>query len=425
MHMPGHKGFGLTGNEDRDITEIGGADVLYSPRGIIKESEDNAARLFGTRRTLYSAEGSSLSIKAMLALTVMYARERGERPLILAARNVHKSFISAMALLDFDVEWIYGSSLITCTVTPDGLKKALSSCGRKPTALYITSPDYLGNINRIRALSEVCRSAGILLLVDNAHGAYLKFTPSDMHPMTLGADACCDSAHKTLPALTGAAYLHISSDAPEIFSERADEAMALFASTSPSYIILESLDKINAYISDGYPKRLAEFCKSAEEARSALARNGFTLSGDEPLKITLKTKDYGYTGTDIAEILEREGIVAEFADPDFLVLMLSPEFNTGVLMRTVSVLTAISKRAPISDAPPPVRRTRRVMSPREAMLAPSLLLDAEMCRGKVLASAAVSCPPAIPICISGELITEDAVKCFKYYGTDKIRVIKQ
>lgn len=424
MHMPGHKGHPLTGCEDRDITEISGADVLYAPTGIIRESECNAARLFGTRRTLYSAEGSSLSIKAMLALTVMHARDRGERPLILAARNVHRSFIGAAALLDLDVEWIYGDSLISCRITEETLRTAIASCTRKPTALYLTSPDYLGNIGDIGTVSRVCRESGMLLLVDNAHGAYLRFMPRDMHPISLGADACCDSAHKTLPALTGAAYLHISEHAPEIFSERADEAMALFASTSPSYIILESLDRTNAYLAQGYKERLAEFCLKAEAAKRELYARGFTPVGDEALKITLKTKDYGYTGTDIAEKLERDGIVAEFADPDFLVLMLSPEFDTDVLMRAVTSLISLPRRAPITDVPPPLPRAVRVMSAREAVFAPSEESDAVLCEGRILSSAAVSCPPAIPICTSGELITKEIIECFKYYGTERIRVVR-
>ena len=105
LHMPGHKGVKFTGTEDIDITEISGADSLYEASGIIKESEKNASRLFGCE-TLYSAEGSSLCIKAMLYLTVIFAKQNGKRPLIWAGRNVHKSFLHAAALLDFETEWL-------------------------------------------------------------------------------------------------------------------------------------------------------------------------------------------------------------------------------------------------------------------------------------------------------------------------------
>ena len=234
LHMPGHKGKPVTGAEPWDITEIDGADVLYGAHGIIRESEENARTLFGTGATLYSAEGSSLSIRAMLYLSALYAKEQGRAPRILAARNAHRVFITAAALLDVDVEWMFGEGeLLRCTVTAEALEEKLKTAESLPAAVYITSPDYLGNLADVASLSEVCRRYRVLLLVDNAHGAYLRFLLTDRHPMSLGADLCCDSAHKTLPVLTGGGYLHISGEAPRSLIEAAESAMALFASTSP------------------------------------------------------------------------------------------------------------------------------------------------------------------------------------------------
>ena len=258
FHMPGHKGKGFLGTEHLDITEIDGADVLYNAKGIIKESQENASKLFGSEKTLYSAEGSSLSIRAMLYLALLYAKQSGRKPAIAAFRNVHKAFISASALLDIETQWIYPenqSGIISCGISPQNVDVLLTGIEEKPAALYVTSPDYLGNVQDIAGLSEVCKKHGILLLVDNAHGAYLKFLPQDIHPITLGADICCDSAHKTLPVLTGGAYLHISENAPDILYAEAERAMSLFASTSPSYLILQSLDIANKYMSDGYKRK--------------------------------------------------------------------------------------------------------------------------------------------------------------------------
>ena len=255
LHMPGHKGKAVLGVEGLDITEITGADVLYNAKGIIKESEENAASLFGTKRTLYSAEGSSLAIRAMVYLIKMQAFSLGNKPLLLAARNAHKAFVTALGLLDVQVEWMLpddAQSLISCNITAEYLDSRLSDMKEKPSAVYVTSPDYLGNILNIAELSQVCKKHGVLLAVDNAHGAYLKFLPDDIHPITLGADICCDSAHKTLPVLTGGAYLHISENAPKLFCQRAEAALSIFASTSPSYLILASLDRANSYLADDY-----------------------------------------------------------------------------------------------------------------------------------------------------------------------------
>ena len=325
-HMPGHKGVPFLGCESFDITEVEGADVLYHSDGIICESEQNAQRLFGTARTLYSCEGSSLSVRAMLYLALVYAKKEGKAPLVYAGRNAHKAFLSAAALLDFQIGWLWGeeTDMLSCIVTPQSLRDALGRAEMLPSAVYITSPDYLGNIADIEGLSRVCREYGMLLLVDNAHGAYLNFLPESRHPIALGADICCDSAHKTLPVLTGGGYLHISENAPEICRDSAESAMLLFASTSPSYLILQSLDMANAYIAHGYREKLAAFCGKMAEAKACLERVGYTLTGDEPAKITIRAGKYGYRGDALAEILRSHEIECEFPDPDYTVLMLAP-----------------------------------------------------------------------------------------------------
>ncbi|MBQ5738839.1 MAG: aminotransferase class V-fold PLP-dependent enzyme, partial [Oscillospiraceae bacterium] len=252
LHMPGHKGTGALGFETLDITEIDGADVLYSAEGIIAESQQNAAFLFGSGKTFYSCEGSSLSIRAMLCLARLWRGE--ERPLILAARNAHKAFLSAATLLDLDVEWLSAESgsLLECRVDGKTLEKKLAAMEKKPAAVYITSPDYLGNTAPIAELADVAHRFGALLLVDNAHGAYLRFLPTSRHPLDLGADMCADSAHKTLGALTPGAYLHISKNAPEELGAQAMRAMELFATTSPSYLLLQSLDALNAELAGDF-----------------------------------------------------------------------------------------------------------------------------------------------------------------------------
>lgn len=425
LHMPGHKGRAGLGPEELDITEVEGADVLYHARGIIRESEENASALFGTAATFYSAEGSSLCIRAMLELALLHAGEEGRSPLILAGRNAHKTFLSAAALLDLEVEWLCpeGGSLLSCPIMAEDLEKVFAG-ERRPTAVYVTSPDYLGSLLDLKALAEVCHKNGALLLVDNAHGAYLHFLPEPRHPMDLGADLCCDSAHKTLPVLTGGAYLHIARTAPERLREQGETALSLFASTSPSYLILQSLDRANAYLAEGFREKLERFGGEIEKAKEGLSRKGWTLVGKEPLKVTLAPKSVGYLGTELAGLLRREGVEPEFADPDFLVLMLTPELGRESLERLEGILSGLPRRTSLPERPPALPKSQKVLSFRKAMLSPQEELPIEKCLGRILAAPTVSCPPAVPILLCGEEIGPEALECFRYYGIESCSVVK-
>ena len=151
---------------------------------------------------------------------------------------------------------------------------------------------------------------------------------------------------------------------------------------------------------------------------------GYTLTGDEPLKITILAKEYGYEGTELQSELEAQGIICEFADSDFLVLMLSPKNTDAELGKILNGLKNIPKKASVSTLPPPTFKSEAKMSPRDALLSPSEELPTDECEGHIFASSALSCPPAVPILVSGEVITSEAIEAFKYYGINKIRVVK-
>lgn len=427
LHMPGHKGDNLLGCEKYDITEIDGADVLYNCDGIIAESQKNATKLFGTKATFYSTEGSSLCIRAMLYMIKCYALLGGSRPIIAAGRNAHKTFVTAAALLDIDVDWLIpnnNQSVISCIVDAKFLDDYLQNTKEKPTAVYITSPDYLGNISDIKSLSDVCKKHNVLLAVDNAHGAYLKFLPKDIHPISLGADVCCDSAHKTLPVLTGGAYLHISNEAPDFFANNAKKALSMFASTSPSYLILQSLDMANKYISEKYCEKLSRFANEVETLKKNLSEKGYTLCGNEPLKITLSAKQCGYTGYELSDILLGKKIVCEFADPDYIVFMLTPQITKKQIQKLKTALCEISQKEPIADLTPVLNTGKAKTSLANALFSKTEQLNVEDCVGRVSASIDFACPPAIPIVLPGEIIDESAIECFKYYGITEWTVIK-
>ena len=324
---------------------------------------------------------------------------------------------------NINLDLMLGLPTQTLSDVRETLEKALIKEKENPAAVYITTPDYLGNLVDVKALAAVCHRHGVPLLVDNAHGAYLKFLPQNLHPLILGADLCCDSAHKTLPVLTGGAYLHISKTAPSLFAENADRAMALFASTSPSYLILQSLDACNAYLDSGYRGHLATLIHQLNSLKTQLTAHGYSLIGDEPTKLTLAPKSYGYTGDELHDLLRVHNMECEFSDPDFLTLMFTPDTTDEALHHLQSVLLDVPRKAAISVQAPPLPHPERVLSIRDAMLSPGVEITVEEAEGRIFADAHVGCPPCIPIIAAGERIDQNAVRCFRYYGIKTCQVI--
>lgn len=433
LHMPGHKGQSFLGCESYDITEVSGADALYEAEGIIAESELNATELFGTARTVYSTEGSSQCIRAMLYLAVHEWKKKnhtGTRPVVVAARNVHKTFVYAAALLDFDIIWLWPEesySICGCPVSVEQLVRVLRELRVRdmiPAAVYVTSPDYLGGIQDISAFAQICHEYDTILAVDNAHGAYLHFTEMKQHPIDLGADICCDSAHKTLPVLTGGAYLHINKNTPESFVANVKGAMALFGSTSPSYLILSSLDMCNRYLSDGYEQRLSIAQKRVHTLRMHLKKNGWQCEGAEPLKVTIRMSST-ITGSAMADVLRKHQIECEYADAESIVLMFTPE-NREDDYTKVEIAFGENRETEQKNCGSKCNVTacKAVMTIRDALFAEHEEIPVTEARGRVCAAPTVSCPPAIPIVVSGEVIGEDAIEVFLHYGIRTVDVVK-
>ncbi len=484
FHMPGHKGtderFPLLA---RDITEIEGADDLYHADGIILKSEENASALFGSRHTFYSTEGSSLCIRAMLYLAVSCAprvfpsshtfacpdsrripsassgtplRPSPSRRRILAARNAHKTFLYTCALLDLDVVWLYPeassketqtASICSCPVSAEYLQHTLEHFSglpeeERPLAVFLTSPDYLGGVQDIAALSAICHRFGLPLLVDNAHGAYLKFLSPSRHPLDLGADMCCDSAHKTLPALTGCAYLHISRAAIYPYEKKARTALSLFGSTSPSYLLLQSLDWCNAYLAGSpqgqinltpsYPDRLISCIAKKEAVCQMLLGRGFLFRDADPLRIVFYASALGYSGHMLAEYLRLQHIECEYADQDYVVLMVTPENSEEDWNRLESLkppkYSDVSLSCPKPDLFPAATSTCSLpaaLSIREALFAPSEAVPVSQALGRICAAPTVSCPPAIPIVVSGERITKECLALCRYYSITDLQVVAE
>ena len=399
LHMPGHKGKGFLGAEKYDITEISGADSLFEANGIIKKSEENATRIFGSLKTLYCTEGSTQCIKAMLYLALKNRKNEKGRPVIAAARNAHKAFIYACALLDIDIFWIYSKadefSLCECPISAEDAEKAVKESGA--FAVYITSPDYLGNMLDIKSIADAVHNCGVPLLVDNAHGAYLNFLEDTIHPLHLGADMCSDSAHKTLPVLTGGAYLHIGN---YDYIKDSKNALSLFCSTSPSYLILASLDLANSYLEKGYRERLSEIITEIDGLKSLLKKRGFCVLDSDPLKLTLKN-----FGVSLGEELKKHNIEYEYESSDFTVLMFTPENSIKDIRAVARALTVPPSPCENTLSAP---KPERIYSPKEALLKPSETVDITEAEGRILADVSVYCPPAVTVIVSGEKVDKNA-----------------
>lgn len=423
MHMPGHKGAGILGFEGMDLTEIYGADELFAAEGIIKESEQNASSLFGCP-TYYSTQGSTLCIQTMCTILCQDAKSKGKKPKILAGRNAHRSFIHAAALLDFEIEWLYGNSdYLSCKISTETLEKKILE--NNPTAVYLTNPDYLGNLLDIKSLASICKKHDVLLAIDNAHGAYLRFLEPSLHPIDLGADLCCDSAHKTLPVLTGGAYLHLSDSLNQVWKNDVKHFMEYFSSTSPSYLIMASLDATNEVLETTFKKSLSECIQRVDVLKNSLIQHGYTILSGEPMKITISTKDFGYTGNEIANLLMECDIYPEFYDSDYIVLMPSPYNTKDDLKRLETCLCKIERKSVVFNSFPKLERARKVMNVRQAVFAPSKIIEVSKSLGQVCSSVSVSCPPAILPVIPGEVISESSIEVMKYYGIETVRVVKE
>ncbi len=435
FHMPGHKGENFLGFEHLDITEINGADNLFSPEddGIIKQSEENATKIFNTQQSFYSANGSTACIGAMLYLAKINEIQKGDEDIVLAARNAHKAFISSCALLNLTPEWLYPNdenftSICRCEISKESLYDKLKSMKKKPIAVFITSPDYLGNIADIKGLSAVCKEFNVPLLVDNAHGAYLKFLQPSLHPMDNGASMCCDSAHKTLPVLTGGAYLHINKNLNADYISSAKVGLSLFSSTSPSYLILSSLDLCNKFLSADYKTNLINYVKVVDDLKVQLSKMDINILDTEPLKLVIDCKAMNINAEQIAEALRSKKIEVEFCDKDYIVFMFSLQITFEKINMLKNALIDIFNNRKLylkqHQEDLKIEKGEGVLSIKNAMFSLQEKISIKDAENRICANLSVACPPAIPIVISGEKITKEHIKLFEYYDIQEVFVVR-
>ncbi|MDE5753657.1 MAG: aminotransferase class V-fold PLP-dependent enzyme [Oscillospiraceae bacterium] len=416
MHMPGHKGRSLmeslSGAYAWDITEIAGADSLFESSGILKQAEYRTAELYGTGATCWSAGGSTLCIQAMLA------QMKSEQRTVIAARTVHRAFLNSCVLLDLPVKWVVprSGSLIGGSYLLSDFETALQETSGL-ACVYVTSPDYLGNLQDIAGLSRICRKYHARLIVDHAHGAHAAFLKKNQHPIALGADFCCDSAHKTLPALTGGAFLHVKN--PED-ARMLKQHMQLFGSTSPSYLIMQSLESCTEWLAVQGRESILECEERIQKLKAGLAGK-YDLIGTDPMHLTLRVN-----GLVLSEILRKKyRIECEYADKTCLVLLLSPMMTDQDFAELEFALQDCPDRQHIPLwIPPDLSEPEIVCDLRTAALSSWEVIHPEQAEGRICSCVQVPCPPAVPIVLSGERITKNGIRLMQFYDLDQIAVMK-
>lgn len=427
FHMPGHKGMPLPGLEwggaaSWDVTECHGLDSLYQAEGPIREMEREYSRLYQTAGSFLSAGGSTLCIQAMLALALRPGEE------LLVGRGVHTAAVRGMALLNIHPRWVLPPTDeitgLAGAISPQQIEEALE---RYPEckAVYLTSPTYFGVISDIAGIGAVCHKGGVPLLVDNAHGAHLAFLPEPLHPIALGADLCCDSLHKSLPVLTGGAMLHLGN--PDYLAEARDK-LALFGSTSPSYLIMQSADAALDYLSQQAAQDMIRVSARLEHLAQLARKRGFLLPEEkriDPLRLTLGAAPLGYTGEELGSWLREKKIEPELVYERFCVLMASG-FNREEdfsrleeALEELPVKTALPRRKAI-----PLTLPKQGMSLREAVFSAVEELPLEAAIGRMAGRMTTPCPPGIALVVPGEGIDREMANLLKSYGILRVNVVK-
>ena len=410
FHMPGHKGAeNFPEYFKYDVTEVEGTDSLYESSEAIFETEKRFAKIYGAGASLLSAGGSTLCIQTMLAT----ALNPGDKFII--ARNCHASAINTIALLDLEPIWI----------NPRDLRAAekIFEENQDIKAVYLTSPDYFGVMSDIEAFSKLAHEHGAKLLIDNAHGAHLHFTPIEMHPIALGADMCADSLHKSLPVLTGGALLHLKD---ETLHENAKQKMRLFGSTSPSYLIMLSADKCAEYLETKAKFDFAMLNGKVANLRYKAFEHGLApkVRNVEPAKLVLSVKSTEMTGEEFGRRLREHGIEPEYVNDEWAVLMASP-FNTEKDFERIAKFieetfgngfAAFEER--LSKMP------EKAISVRDAVFAEAEEIETENAVGRIAARLSLPCPPCIALAVPGEVIDEKTAALLIKYGINKINVVK-
>ena len=433
MHMPGHKrnekflNIGEACNID--ITEIDGFDNLHHADGVIKELQERIAAVYKARESFILVNGSSCGILSAICAVCDNNDD------IILTRAAHQSAYNAVELKDLNAHYIlpqYNEFFgINSAVCVDDVKAALETTPNAK-AVLIVSPTYEGVTAPIREIANTVHSNGKLLIVDEAHGAHLGFSAeNECSAVTQGADIVIQSLHKTLPAYTQSAVLHICSE--RVDTNKVRKYLSIFQTTSPSYILMSGIDrcvdlleKNKDELFNAYYNRLTAFYKSAEnfENIKLLKKGVFKDTGYDIGKIYICSNKA--TGNDIYNALRSRKIQPEMATVRGCLCMTSVADTDEGFDRLIEALIDIDKalcnKPDINISRYNFEIPKKLMSASQAAKSDAEYLPLSDCVGKVSAEYLKAYPPDIPLLIPGEVISKKLIDHLVQYESHGIRV---
>lgn len=388
FHMPGHKGQ-LSAT---DTTELHRTDNLYAPASAIREAEALAAKACGASQTLMLTGGATAGLHAMILAFVPAGAK------MILSRNTHHSVISAC--IWGDINAIVADDIIAAMAKhPDA------------AAVLVTRPDYFGNCVDLAPIAEQTAAKKMLLLVDEAHGAHFPWWNAPRSASKYGADAWVQSAHKTLPALTGAGFLHLSEG---MDGARARRFLSMVQTSSPPFPILESLDNARAWMDENGTQALTDLKKMITDITKRLnALGGYeVIENDDPTRLVINTRGHGLTGLEAQALLESQRVDVEMADESRLVCICTVSDNRKSFSRLYNALAFIPQKEALPPLmiSPPIAPGERVLSLRDAALSAYESVPVEKAVGRVAATCAGLYPPGISFMLPGERITASCVE---------------
>lgn len=426
FHMPGHKGRGefkrLFPVADMDVTELTYSDNLACPDGVIAAAQRDIASILGAAHSYILTDGSSLGVFAMLYA----ASKRGSK--VIVPRNCHQSVWNACRILGLEPVIVQGKT-VEGVIQPPETEAITRLIVNDATiaGLIVTSPDYYGNIAPLKEYSRILKDSGRILMVDGAHGAHLAFGQNRQQYAGTYADIWVDGAHKTLATLTQGAILNIG-DTDLV--AHAEEGLSLFRTTSPSYPVMASVEY--------GVKQLANkpaLCSAAEGASKIMRQTkGIKLyPSADYTKIAVDCKPYGMSADEVAAQLEKRNVYCEFSDGRYILFYISPAVTSGDVKGLISALKAVFANKKLAGSYAPradITPANRTYSFQYALKKPSEWVPLDEAVGKMCAQNTGLTPPCIPVCVTGEIVTEAAVRTLKSgktYGLyeGKIKVVKK